>query len=126
MPTFISTPSGNIDADRVQGALPDRKFRSAWKLDVSRNVIEVDMVVARDLFRDKVRAAASQETRGRVLEDFLDAVLDDDQPALAQLKTRRNGARLLPSRQEVEDATTPEALAALWEEDKLGSNPFTS
>lgn len=52
--TFIQTATGQIDAAAVQGALPDREFRDAWRLD--GQVVSIDVDLMKPLAKDMVTA----------------------------------------------------------------------
>ncbi|NVJ92515.1 MAG: hypothetical protein HWE34_12695 [Methylocystaceae bacterium] len=52
--TYLKVGADIVDADAVQNT-NDRTFRDAWALE--GDVIAVDMVKARDIWREKIRAA---------------------------------------------------------------------
>ena len=84
-----------------------KTFRDAWEANESKGVISVDMELAKDIWRDKIRHAR--------LEEF--AALDAD--FIRKLETGADVSDIVKRKQELRDATddprieaakTPEAL----------------
>jgi len=89
----------------------DYTFRGAW-IDTGTK-IDVDMVKARDIWRDKMR-----EARAPILADLDTQYLKADETADTQLKTtiveQKQVLRDITAIPEIEAAETPEALKAIW------------
>ncbi len=99
-----------VDADTVSKP-DDRSFRAAWQL--TGNIIDVDMTRARDIHRDRIRAARKPAF---AINDIAinDAMLADDEPAKTAAAARRDVLRNAPADPAIEAAVTPEALTGVW------------
>ncbi|MTI10179.1 hypothetical protein [Curvivirga aplysinae] len=85
-------------------------FREAWQLE--GDVITVDMVKARDIKRDQIRADREALFKANdIAKD--DALLEDDAPKKAAAIAMRDKLRDLPADPRIEAAETPEALEIL-------------
>jgi hypothetical protein len=89
----------------------DRTFRDAWTIkDTASGAIEVDMVKAKDIFRDKLRAARA-EVFPALDAAFMKALeTGADTSAIAARKQELRDATSDPA---INAATTPEELKAL-------------
>ena len=88
----------------------DRTFRGAWQF--SGDVVEIDMVAAREIHKDNLRAE-----RGPRLEAldtaWFRAAETGDADAQAQVAADKQALRDVTSDPRIEAASTPEALKAL-------------
>lgn len=95
---------------RQAGALPDRTFRNAWK--VNGAAVEIDMAKARDIHRDRLRLE-----RGPLLEaldvEVLRAVETDDRAKIADIAAQKKALRDATEDPAIEAARTPEELKAI-------------
>ena len=107
--SFIQVGVNTVDAATVTKPL-NRDFRDAWQL--SGEIIEVDMVKARDIHRDKIRAARAAEfvTNDVAIQD---AILADDAAGKAAGIARRDALRNATADAAIEAAATPEVLSAV-------------
>ncbi len=107
--TYIQTEQGVIDAKHVQKP-QNRLFRGAWQLNGT--VIDVDMVKAREIWRDKIRAA-----RKPVLEqldaDYMKALESCDTTAQATIAAQKQALRDATGDTGIDAATTPAELEAV-------------
>lgn len=106
---LIQTPSGTNRATEIQKPAT-RRFRDAWQLDGP--VIEVDMPKARAIWRDKIRMA-----RGAVLQNldtaYLKALESGDVALQQEIAAQKQILRDAPEAPEIEQAASPEQLAAV-------------
>lgn len=94
--------------DSADYATPaDRVFRNAWAADESQGVITVDMSKARDIWRDKIRAAR--------LPEFvrLDAAF------MRALETGTDTSAIVAQKQALRDATADPAIDAALTPEQL-------
>lgn len=97
VPTIISTPQGDIEASKT--TVPEsRAFRNAWVLE--GDIIIVDMDLARDVAKDKIR-----EAREPLLKD-----LDVEYLRLSESGTAAN--EVIAAKQKLRDATADTRLDA--------------
>lgn len=93
-------------------AIPaDRTFRNAWHDTTPERVIDIDMVKARDIWRDVMRAV-----RKPLLEALDLAVMrasETNQP-LANLVKQKQALRDVTTDPAIEAAQTPDELRAVW------------
>lgn len=89
-------------------ALPGREYRNAW-IDTG-SAIEHDMPKARDIHRDKLRAARAPLLAALDVE-YQKADEVSDAPAKARVAAARQRLRDLPSDPRIEQAATVEQLA---------------
>ena len=86
----------------------DRTFRDAWKMDLT-----VDMEIAREIWRDKIRAS-----RDKALADldvpYIRALEEDDKREMQIISNRKQALRLLPRVVDLSLYTNPQALKAFW------------
>lgn len=93
----------------------DRTFRDAWRRD-GTHPVRIDMPAARAIHRQRLEQRAAE--RGRQLrEDYLAADEDGDTTRVAQLKGRIRGMRQRIAALNLDDAQTPEDLAAITDEE---------
>lgn len=112
------------DAPRLildRDGLTDWDFLAAWTL--SGKGIEVDMERARDVHRDRLRAAREPHIRAADV-DFSRAIESGDDEARAAAAARRQALRDLPQRGEIEAAKTPGELRAFWPSELVGPSPY--
>lgn len=116
--TYIRTPQGTVDAASV--TVPaSREFRDAW--DLNGPVIEVDMIIAKVLHADAIRAErisrfdpfdktitpmSRKVTRGVALTAEEEASFDAAEAAAQKLRDA-------PADIRIEQANTPDELSAL-------------
>lgn len=108
--TFIQIGELEVDSDDFE--IPsNRIFRDAWSLtgNLDVNVISVDMKVARDIWRDKIRYARKPELEKLDVRymQMLEVGNIEEQAAIVNAKQILRDA---PSDPAIEAATTPEEL----------------
>jgi len=104
--TYIETPNGRIDAGSV--AKPDtRLFREAWLLNGP--VIDVDMVKAREIWRDKIRTARLPALE-KLDADYMKALEVGDTSLQQSIAARKQALRDATNDAAIEAAQTPEEL----------------
>lgn len=109
-----SIPEGATDVqERSDDWQPPaaRTFRDAW---VSKGgKIDVDMSRARDIQRNRIRAA--RKTAMAILDvESARAFEDQDDAARADVSLKKQLLRDAPADPRIDAATTPEELAAIW------------
>ena len=88
----------------------ERTFRGAWEANADTGVISVDMAVARDIWRDKMRQARTEPLAAldtafmKALETCADTT---------QITADKQALRDAPTDPAIDAATTPEELAAV-------------
>ena len=88
----------------------ERTFRGAWEANADTGVISVDMVDARDIWRDKIRQARTEPLAAldtaymKALETGADTT---------QIIADKQALRDAPTDPAIDAATTPEELAAV-------------
>jgi len=88
----------------------ERTFRSAWEADDNAGVISVDMVVARDIWRDKIR-----EARVKPLESLDTAFMKalENGADTTQIITDKQALRDAPALASIDAAATPAELTEI-------------
>jgi hypothetical protein len=89
------------------GIPSDRTFRDAWKHDLS-----VDMAKARDIQRDRIRAARAPQLAA-LSEQFMLAIEVGDAKTQAAVAKQKQVLRDATKHPDIEAAKTPEALKAV-------------
>jgi hypothetical protein len=103
-----------IGADTYDAAdytLPaERTFRNAWEANSGTKVISVDMEVARNIWRDKIRLERTEplESLDTAFMKALESGADT-----TQIVADKQALRDAPSDPAIDAATTPEELAAV-------------
>ena len=102
---------GATSYDAVDYEVPvERTFRGAWEANTNTGVISVDMVAARDIWRDKIRQARTEPLAAldtaymKALETGADTT---------QIIADKQALRDAPTDPAIDAATTPEELAAV-------------
>lgn len=114
------TLASGVDVDA--STLPtDRDFRKAWTLSGSQCV--VDMPLARDVHRDKLRAARAPKL-AELDALYLRELERGPQGKPQDIATQKQALRDLPQNQQIDAATSPAALRALWPTSLLGATPY--
>jgi hypothetical protein len=104
IPTYIETPQGNIDASKT--TVPEsRVFRNAWALE--GDAIVVDMPMARDIARDKIRAE-----RKPLLEQL-------DVTYLRQSEAGASPTVIIDAKQQLRDAPADSRIDAAQDPESL-------
>jgi hypothetical protein len=85
----------------------ERTFRNAWSADETQGVIFVDMSKARDIWRDKIRAARLSEL-ARLDAEFMRA-----------LETGTDTSAIVAQKQALRDATADPAIDAAQTPEQL-------
>ena len=108
MTTRIRIGEQDIEADGLD--LPPRQLRNAWvMLD---DLIAVDMLVAREIWREKLRQERAPLMAALDVE-WLRAAEAGDTDAQEAVKTQKQVLRDLPNDPRIAKAATPEALLTL-------------
>jgi len=88
----------------------DRTFRGAWQFN--GDAVEVDMVAARNIHRDNLRA--EREPRFAALDaDWFRAAETNDTTAQADIAAQKQALRNVTEAAPIDAATTPDELKAL-------------
>ena len=75
--------------------------------------VNVDMTKAREIWRDKIRAARAEEFAALDMQ-YMRADEADDTDAKAEVVARKNLLRDAPADPAIEAASTTEELVAVW------------
>jgi len=86
-------------------------------------MINIDMDKARDIHRDKVRAARNPKLAAKDV-DFMRAVESGDTDTQATVAAEKQALRDAPAAAAIDAATTPEELKSAWDTDLLGESPY--
>lgn len=110
MSTFIKI--GALTVPSEDWVVPaDRTFREAWNItDVNSGVIDVDMGKAKDIYRDKLRAARA-EAFPKLDAMFMKAM--ETGADTSAIVARKEELRNCTSDPRIDAATTPQELLAL-------------
>lgn len=86
----------------------DRVFRMAWAPPVD-GIVSIDMIQAREIWRDKIRAARTP-VLNKLDADFMKALEAGDTTLQADISTQKQALRDAPSDPAIDAAQTPEEL----------------
>tara|TARA_R110002072_G_scaffold279327_1_gene441316 strand:- start:33 stop:392 length:360 start_codon:yes stop_codon:yes gene_type:complete len=106
---FIKIGATSYDAADYQ-VPAERTFREAWEADASAGVISVDMVAAKDIWRDKIRQARVGSL------DALDTAFMkalESGASTTQIVADKQTLRDAPALASIEGATTPTELTEI-------------
>lgn len=93
-------------------AIPtDRTFRAAWSDTSKELVVDQDMAKCRNIWRDHMRAARAPKLAALDVEVMRAIEAGDDTKAIAD---KKQALRDVTKAAEIEAATTPEELKAVW------------
>jgi len=102
---------GATSYDAADYTLPaERTFRGAWEANTNTGIISVDMVTARDIWRDKIRQART-EPLAALDTAFMKAL--ETGADTTQITADKQALRDAPTDPAIDAATTPEELAAV-------------
>ncbi len=101
-----------VDVVPVEEIPQDRTFRNAWTTN-GGNKIKVDMPLAREVWRNKIRKAREPKLAALDIE-FTKALEKADAKGQKDVASARQKLRDLTALPEIEAAETPEALKAIW------------
>lgn len=117
-------PQGTSAVTVEATSLPsDRHFRNAWKLDVAVGSVGIDMPKARDIHREKLRAARKDKLV-QLDTEYMRADELGDQQLKQSIAQQKQALRDLPSSPAIEVAATPDELKATWPPQL--TNPYIS
>lgn len=132
----VVVPTGELPIDQVlakdvpdgvtgmivdASAIPsDRSFRNAWKRNGRK--VETDMAKARDIHRDRIRAARNPKLAALDVE--LQRELENPRPNTAAIVDQKRALRDAPADPKIDAAKTPADLKELWDTDLLGPSPY--
>jgi hypothetical protein len=88
----------------------DRTFRNAWQASEELGAITVDMSAAKDIWRNKIRAAREPEF-AKLDADFMKAL--ETGASTATIVSQKQALRDAPADPAIESAQTPEELKAV-------------
>ncbi len=109
--TQILIKIGAMSYDVADYQVPaERTFRNAWEADTNAEVISVDMVVARDLWRDKIREARVKPLE--LLDTAFMKALETGSDT-TQIIADKQALRDAPALASIEAAATPEELTEI-------------
>lgn len=108
--TFIQIGDVEVDSDNFN-VPSSRTFRDAWSLtgNLDVNVISVDMELAREIWRSKIRQARKPELE-KLDISYMQMLEKGDIEAQATIVSAKQVLRDAPSDPAIEEATTPEEL----------------
>ena len=86
-------------------------------------MINVNMQKARNIHRDKIRAARKPLLEAKDVA-FMRAVEAGDTDAQATVAAEKQALRDATAAAAIDAATTPDALKAAWDSDLLGDSPY--
>ena len=110
MTTYIQVNGQTVDASTV--TVPaNRKFRDAWTL--SGDVVSIDVEKAKDIWKDKMRAARASRFMELDAQFFL-ALENSDDTKKAEITTKKQLLRNVTILPELLNATTVEEIEAVW------------
>ena len=102
---------GATSYDAADYTLPtERTFRDAWEADANAGVISVDMAVAKDIWRDKIRQARV-EPLAALDTAFMKAL--EAGASTTQIVADKQTLRDAPALASIEGATTPTELTEI-------------
>ena len=109
MTTYIKIGANKYNAADYQ-APADRTFRNAWdNPPEGSDVIGVDMGKARDIWRDKIRAARASEF-GKLDAGYMQMLEQGDTDAQAAIAAAKQALRDAPADPAIDAAQTPDQL----------------
>lgn len=108
-----SLPIDAIDVSELPDdwAPPDREFRDAWRH--SNGVVNIDMESARNIWRNKIRAAR-KPLLSKLDVDYMRADERGDTSAKDLIAKNKQELRDAPQDPAIDAAQTPEDLMAVW------------
>jgi hypothetical protein len=86
-------------------------------------MINVNMDKARDIHREKIRAARNPKLAAKDV-DFMRAVEAGDTDTQATVAAEKQALRDATAAAAIDAATTPDELKAAWDADLLGASPY--
>lgn len=89
----------------------DRTFRGAWVKGLGR--VDVDMVKAKEIHRERIDYAA-EKLAEKLTKLEMKADDEGDNALKQQIKDKRKAMRLAVKNIDLNSATTPEELKAIW------------
>ncbi len=98
---------GNLYDSSLYVIPEERIFRDAWSADSEAGVISVDMPMARNLWRDRIRRARAPRL-AELDADFMKAL--ETGASTAAIIAEKQALRDAPADPAIEAATTPEQL----------------
>ena len=107
MTTYINI-NGDVRDASLLTVPSDRTFREAWSLN--GDAVEVDMAAARDIWRDKIRAARAPEL-AKLDTSYMKAL--ETSADTTQIIADKQTLRDAPAHSDIDAATTPDALKAV-------------
>ena len=109
MTTFIKI--GATDYNAADYTVPaERTFREGWEANTDTNVIFVNMAKAKDIWRDKIRAARV-EPLAALDTAFMKA--QETSASTTQIVADKQALRDAPALSSIDAATTPDELKAI-------------
>ena len=107
--TFIKLGAKRYDT--AEWEFPsERTFRDAWAVDNTNDVITVDLEKAKDIWRDKIRAARIPEFE-KLDTKFMKAL--ETGADITDIIAQKQALRDAPDLPEIDNATTIEELKAI-------------
>jgi len=104
--TYFTIGGMDFDADEYP-TLTDRVFREAWAVNEGEKAVYIDMPLARDIWRDKIRKARKPELEKLDVEFILKLERGESTDEISQ---RKQELRDAPAHPDIEAAQTPEEL----------------
>ena len=109
MTTYIKIGAASYDATDYQ--IPaERTFREGWEANADTGVISVNMAKAKDIWRDKIRAAREEPLKA--LDTAYMKALESGS-STTQIIADKQALRDAPALASIDAATTPDELKAI-------------
>jgi hypothetical protein len=109
MTTFIKIGANEYNA--ADYSIPsERTFREGWEANSDTGVISVNMTKAKDIWRDKIRAAREEPLKA--LDTAYMKALESGS-STTQIIADKQALRDAPALESIDAATTPEELKAI-------------
>jgi len=106
--SYININGDVRDASSLTMPASGREFRAAWQFD--GDTIDIDMVKARDMVRDRIRSERGPEFE-KLDVQFFRAM--EEGGATEPIAQRKQKLRDAPNHPKIDEATTPEELSAI-------------
>ena len=122
MATHYTDKDGSTSLESANVTVPsDRRFRQAWALNETWDLIVEDLDAAKSLFKEKIRS-----TRMPLLEALdVEYIRALEQGASGDaIVAKKQALRDSPAASNIDSASDISALKSAWDEDVLGPSPY--
>ena len=122
MATHYTDKDGSTSLESANVTVPsDRKFRQAWALNETWDLIVEDLEAAKVIFRDRVRTARKPLLEALDIEYLRALELGQSTDSIVASKQSLRDA---PAASNIDSAADISALKSAWDEDVLGPSPY--